>query len=129
MTRNDGGAWEELTSRFTGVPAGTYVSRIEPSWKDSSTFFVTFDNHRKGDFTPYVYATTDAGAYVSVNRGQSWRRFMTGLPTVPVHDLRIHPRDRELVAATHGRGFWIVDIAALEQMTPTVVAADAHLFA
>jgi hypothetical protein len=166
-TRNDGGSWEDLTGRFTGVPAGTYVSRIEPSWRDSSTFYVTFDNHRNGDFTPYVFATndggksfrsiasnlptggpdfvhviredphnadllflgTDVGAYVSVNRGQTWQRFMTGLPTVPVHDLRIHPRDHELIAATHGRAFWVVDIAALEQMTPQVAAADAHLFA
>jgi hypothetical protein len=166
MTRNDGGAWVDLTGRFPGVPAGTYVSRIEPSWRDSSTFYVTFDNHRNGDFTPYVFTTTDGGgtfrsiaanlptggpdfvhviredphnadllfvgtdvgAYVSVNRGRSWHRFMTGLPTVPVHDLRIHPRDRELIAATHGRSFWIVDIAALEQMTPAVLAADAHLF-
>ena len=41
---------------------------------------------------------------------------MTGMPTVPVYDLKIHPRDHELIAATHGRGFWIVDIAPLEQM-------------
>jgi hypothetical protein len=40
---------------------------------------------------------------------------MTGLPTVPVHDLKIHPRDAELVAGTHGRSIWIVDIAPLQQ--------------
>jgi photosystem II stability/assembly factor-like uncharacterized protein len=166
-SRTDGGTWEEWTTRFPGVPAGTYVSRIEPSPFDSMTVFVTFDNHRNGDYKPYVYATTDfgrsfksiasnlprdgvsfthvirqdpvnadilylgtdVGAYVSVNRGQSWQRFMTGLPTVPVHDLRVHPRDHELVAATHGRGIWIVDVNALEQTTPAVVASDAHLFA
>ena len=50
------------------------------------------------------------------------------MPTVPVHDLRIHPRDRELIAATHGRGIWIADISELEEMTPAVLAADAHLF-
>ncbi|HEX9565741.1 MAG TPA: hypothetical protein VF981_17300 [Gemmatimonadaceae bacterium] len=166
ISRNDGGQWEDLTGRFPGVPAGTYVSRIEPSWRDSMTVHVTFDNHRNGDFTPYVFSSsdfgktfrsisanlptggpdfvhviredphnpdllfvgTDVGAFVTVNRGRSWQRFMTGLPTVPVHDLKVHPRDRELVAATHGRAFWIVDIAALEQLTPAVLAADAHLF-
>ncbi len=166
LTRNDGGTWEELTGRFPGVPAGTYVTRIEPSPHDSMTFFVTFDNHRNGDFTPYAYLTTDfgrtfrsivanlprggpdyvhvirqdlvnrnllflgtdVGAYVSANLGQTWQRFMTGLPTVPVHDLRIHPRDHELIAATHGRGIWIVDISALEQVTPQIMAQDAHLF-
>lgn len=166
-SRNDGGTWEELTGRFPGVPAGTYVSRIEPSPHDSLAFFVSFDNHRNGDFTPYLFATsdfgksfrsiaanlptggpdfvhvvrqdlvnrnllfvgTDVGAYVSTNLGQSWQRFMTGLPTVPVHDLKIHPRERELIAATHGRSFWIVDIAPLQQLTETVAAADAHVFA
>jgi hypothetical protein len=53
---------------------------------------------------------------------------MTGLPTVPVHDLRIHPRDRELIAATHGRGIWIVDISALEQINDKVLAEDVHMF-
>jgi photosystem II stability/assembly factor-like uncharacterized protein len=166
LTKNDGGTWEELTSRFSGVPGGTYVSRIEPSPHDSMTFFVTFDNHRNGDYKPYVFKTadfgktftsiasnlptggpdfvhvirqdlvnknllflgTDVGAYVSANGGQSWQRFMTGLPTVPVHDLRIHPRDREIIAATHGRGIWIADISALQQIDEKVLTEDAHLF-
>jgi hypothetical protein len=54
------------------------------------------------------------------------------MPTVPVYDLKIHPRDRELIAATHGRGIWIVDITPLEQMAgdsgTKVVADAAHLF-
>jgi len=167
LSRNDGGAWENLTGRFPGVPAKTWVSRIEPSHFDSATFYVTFDGHRENDFTPYVFVTndfgktfrsiaatlptggpdfvhviredpynrdllfvgTDVGAYVSTDRGASWQRFMTGLPTVPVHDLEIHPRDRELIAATHGRAIWIVDIAPLEQLTPAVAQSTAHLFA
>src|SRR6185437_8280537 len=166
MTWNDGGTWNELTKNVTGVPAGTYVSRIEPSHFDSLTFYVTYDNHRRDDFTPYVVATTDGGktfksiagnlptggpdfayvvredlknrdllfvgtdveAYVSTNRGQSWERFMTGLPTVPVMDLMIHPRDNEIVAATHGRGFWIADIAPLQQWTAQIAAQPVHLF-
>ena len=76
-----------------------------------------------------LYVGTARGVYVSLNRGQNWHRFMTGLPTVPVHDLQIHPRDRELIAATHGRGFWIVDVAPLQQLTPAVLAKNVHLFA
>lgn len=154
MTENDGGAWTELTSRVPGVPAGTYVSRIEPSQFDANRFYVTYDNHRRGDFTPYVYVTndngrtfrsivnnlpkggpdfvhviredtknqdllfvgTDVGVYVSGDRGASWQKFMTGFPNVPVHDLKIHPRDAELIAGTHGRSIWIVDIAPLQQL-------------
>ena len=167
MTENDGGAWTELTSRVSGVPAGTYVSRIEPSHFDMNRFYVTYDNHRRGDFTPYLFvsndggksfqslagglprgaadfvhvvredlrnqdllfAGTDVGAYVSADRGATWQKFMTGLPNVPVHDLVIHPRDAELVAATHGRAFWIVDIAPLQQLKDVSTTVAAHLFA
>jgi hypothetical protein len=165
-TRNDGGAWEEHTKNFPGLPPNAYVSEIEPSPHDSSTWFVTFDNHRVGDFAPYVYKTTDfgrtfasivsnlptggpdfvhvikqdpvnkdllfvgtdVGAFVSSNGGRSWSKFMTGLPTVPVNDLKIHPRDHELIAATHGRGIWIVDIHPLQQLNATIASNDTHLF-
>jgi hypothetical protein len=53
---------------------------------------------------------------------------MSGLATVPVHDLQIHPRDRELIAATHGRSFWIVDVAPLQQANDAVMAASTYLF-
>jgi photosystem II stability/assembly factor-like uncharacterized protein len=166
LSRNDGGTWESLTGRFPGTPAGTWVSRIEPSRFDSATFYVTFDGHRTNDFVPHVYVTTDfgktfksivnnlptggpdfvhviredpfnrdllflgsdVGAYVSRDRGASWQKFMTGLPTVPVHDLKIHPREHELIAGTHGRSIWIVDIAPLEQLADSVLAASSYLF-
>ncbi|HEY3933635.1 MAG TPA: hypothetical protein VGL65_03375 [Gemmatimonadales bacterium] len=63
-----------------------------------------------------LYLGTDVGCYVSVDRGVTWQRFMAALPTVPVYDLKIQPRDRELIAATHGRSIWIVDINALPQL-------------
>ena len=75
-----------------------------------------------------LFVGTDLGVYVSRDRGTTWQPFMTGLPTVPVMDLQIHPRERELIAATHGRSVWIVGIAPLEQLTPTVVTQRAHLF-
>ncbi len=75
-----------------------------------------------------LFVGTDLGVYVSTDRGASWQRFMTGLPTVPVRDLKIQPRDRDLIAATHGRAIWIVNIAALEGLTDKVVADGATLF-
>ncbi|MEX0907120.1 MAG: hypothetical protein WD054_02230, partial [Gemmatimonadota bacterium] len=76
-----------------------------------------------------LFVGTDVGLYASIDQGASWRPFMTGLPTVPVHDLRIHPRDRELIAGTHGRSIWIVDIAPLQQLTPQILAgAEPVLF-
>jgi len=74
-----------------------------------------------------LFVGTSVGAYVSADRGKTWSKFMTGLPTVPVFDLKIHPRDRELIAATHGRGIFIVDVAPLEQMAGKALA-DVTLF-
>src|SRR5439155_1253459 len=75
-----------------------------------------------------LYVGTSTGAYVTLDRGASWQKFMTGLPTVPVYDLKIHPRDRELIAATHGRGFWVVDVAPLQQLNRTIAARPVYLF-
>jgi hypothetical protein len=79
-----------------------------------------------------LFAGTSRAVYTSLDRGQSWHRFMAGMPTVPIYDLQIHPRDRELIAATHGRTFWVVDIAPLEQLAgpagQRVVASSVHLF-
>jgi hypothetical protein len=75
-----------------------------------------------------LFLGSDVAAYVSTDRGASWQRFMTGMPTVPIHDLKIHPRDRELIAATHGRSIWIVDIAPLEEMNTSVMAKPANFF-
>ncbi|MFH1764536.1 MAG: hypothetical protein ABIF09_10130, partial [Gemmatimonadota bacterium] len=75
-----------------------------------------------------LFVGTDLGVFASFDMGGHWQKFMEGLPTVPVHDLKIHPRDRELIAGTHGRSIWIVDIAALQELTAQTAAADVHLF-
>ncbi|MEO7087036.1 MAG: hypothetical protein ABI442_17475, partial [Gemmatimonadaceae bacterium] len=76
-----------------------------------------------------LFVGSSRSAYVSIDRGATWSKFAANLPTVPVFDLQIHPRDHELMAATHGRSLWVVDIAALEQMTPKVIAQSTYLFA
>ena len=75
-----------------------------------------------------LFVGSSRTAYVSIDRGQTWSRLSANLPTVPVFDLQIHPRDHEMIAATHGRSLWVVDIAALEQMTPKVIAQNTYLF-
>jgi hypothetical protein len=166
-TNNDGASWENLTTHFPGLPTDSWVSRIEPSHFDTLTFYVTFEDHRVNDFTPYVYATNDGGktfrsivndlpkdgvadfvhviredpsnrdllfvgtslsVYASIDRGAHWSKFAANLPSVAVYDLKIHPRDHELMAATHGRSLWAVDIVPIEQMTAKTMAAAATLF-
>ncbi len=72
---------------------------------------------------------TEFSCYVSLNGGQSWTRLINNLPPVAVRDLVIHPRDNDLIAATHGRGIWILDdITPLEQLTDEVLASEVCLF-
>lgn len=100
-----------------------------------------------------LFVGTDTGVHVSIDGGKAWTRLKGAplavagggrgggggggaaaarprgvLPTVPVHDLKIHPRDRELIVGTHGRGIWIADISEIEELTPAVRGSDAHLF-
>ncbi|MEO7363052.1 MAG: hypothetical protein ABI120_22150, partial [Gemmatimonadaceae bacterium] len=75
-----------------------------------------------------LFVGSSIGVYASLDRGRTWSKFMSGMPSVPVYDLQIHPRDRELIAATHGRGIWIVDIAPLQQATTAVLASSVNLF-
>jgi hypothetical protein len=74
-----------------------------------------------------LYAGTEFGLFISIDAGNSWHK-QTHLPTVPVHDLVVHPRDRELVIGTHGRSIYIMDVAPLQDITPAVLHAEVHLF-
>jgi len=74
-----------------------------------------------------LYAGTDLGVYASLDRGGSWISLSAGLPTTPVHDLVIHPRDGEMVIGTHGRSVFVLDVRPIQQWT-AAAAADVHLF-
>ncbi len=74
-----------------------------------------------------LYAGTEYGLFVSLDGGATWQR-EPHLPTVAVHDLVVHPRDHELVIATHGRGIYALDVHPLQQATDQVVQAPGHLF-
>jgi photosystem II stability/assembly factor-like uncharacterized protein len=75
-----------------------------------------------------LFAGTETAAYASIDDGAHWVRLMNKMPTVPVADLIVHPRDGDLIAATHGRSFWVMDISPLQELTPSVLSSDAHLF-
>jgi photosystem II stability/assembly factor-like uncharacterized protein len=73
-----------------------------------------------------LFLGTEFGLWVSLDGGAQWARYKGGdLPSVAVRDLAIHPRDHDLVIATHGRGIWIVDdITPLRALTPAVLASE-----
>jgi len=74
-----------------------------------------------------LFVGTEFGLWVSLDGGQQWAQYKGGdLPNVAVCDLAIHPRDHDLVIATHGRGIWIIDdITPLRALTPEALAQDA----
>jgi photosystem II stability/assembly factor-like uncharacterized protein len=75
-----------------------------------------------------LFSGTERSVYVSFDDGDHWQTLRRNLPLVPVHDLAIQEGD--LIAATHGRGFWIMDdISTLRQLTPAIMTSSAHLFA
>ena len=76
-----------------------------------------------------LFAGTEAGLYVSLNRGEDWFKWTHGLPPVPVRDLVLHPRDHDLVIATHGRGAYVLDdIRPLRELARDPRIAEVELF-
>src|SRR5262249_33332787 len=110
-TTDYGVTWTALGG---GLPDGAVVGVVRQSSKNRDLLF----------------AGTELGLYTSFDGGKAWHHLnKTGLPRcVRVDDLAIHPRERELVIGTHGRGVWVMDIAPLEQLTAEALKADAHLF-
>ena len=70
----------------------------------------------------------DLGVWVSIDGAESWHRLRANLPTVPVHDLTIHPRENDLVLGTYGRAVWVGDITLLRQLSAEILAKPFHLF-
>jgi photosystem II stability/assembly factor-like uncharacterized protein len=96
------------------------VNGIRP---DAYVHAVRADPMRRG----LLYAGTQHGVYISYDDGSSWQSLTLNMPDIPIVDLVV--KDNELVAASHGRGFWVLDnIAPLRQVTPRLLASGAHLF-
>ena len=71
----------------------------------------------------------DLGVWVSLDAGGGWARLKANLPTVPVHDLTVHPRENDLVLGTYGRGIFVGDITHLQELSAEVLAKPVHVFA
>jgi photosystem II stability/assembly factor-like uncharacterized protein len=108
-TRDAGKTWQVITN---GLPAEGYAQTIKE------------DPKRPG----LLFAGTERGVFVSFDDGDHWQSLQLNLPVTSMRDLAI--KDNDLIVATHGRGFWVIDdISALRQASDKVAAADAYLFA
>ena len=108
MTTDYGATWKEITK---GI-ANNHFTRV-----------VRADPERKG----LLYAGTETGMYISFDNGSSWTPFQQNLPIVPITDLAI--KDNNLIAATQGRSFWIIDdLTVLHQLNPALEQKAFHLY-
>ena len=103
----------------------TSLSRTIPRSVFSYAHVVREDPVRPG----LLYLGTENALYVSLDDGENWTELRNNLPPAPVHDLTIQSGFNDLVVATYGRGFWIMDdITPLQQLTEEVISSDVHLF-
>ena len=106
-TRDGGRSWQSIAE---GIPDGEFVRVVRE------------DPARPG----LIYAGTETGVYVSPDAGASWQSIQLNLPVAPIHDLLV--KDDDLVAATHGRSFWILDdLTPLHGLTDDATSGDVHL--
>jgi len=168
LTRDGGNNWENVVSRIKDLPKNTWVHQIHASKYDAAEAFVVFDDHRRNNWTPYVYHTnnygkswtrlvneedadafalsivqdpvepkllflgTETGLYVSIDKGESWTKWGKNYPHVPTMDLKIHPREHDLIIGTFGRAAYILDdirpLRALAQEGADLLEENLHVF-
>lgn len=162
VTDNDGETWKTY-KKFPGVPANTYVQDLKASLHDANTVYAVFNNHKQGDFKPYVmvstnrgktwkaiegdlpergsvyslaedhvkpgmlFAGTEFGLHVTLNQGDSWHDLSAGLPTIAVRDVELQRRENDVVLATFGRGFYVLDdYSPLRDFDASVAKAQVY---
>lgn len=166
VTEDGGKNWTKTSvGSIPGVPATAFVNDIRADLFDANTVYVAMDNHKYGDFTPYLlkstnkgktwssissnipqgtmvwrlvqdhvkkdllFAATEFGIYFTINGGGQWTKLEGGVPTISFRDITIQRRENDLVGASFGRGFYILDdITPLRELTNSTLQQDAKLF-
>jgi len=167
VSDDGGGSWRKIeVGRLPGVPPRAFVNDIKADLFDADTVYVALDNHKNGDFKPYLFrsrnrgktwdaiggdlparhlvwrvvqdhvrkellfAGTEFGVFFTVDAGRNWTKLAGGTPTISFRDLAIQRRENDLVGATFGRGFWILDdYSPLREVDEKKLKQPALLFA
>jgi photosystem II stability/assembly factor-like uncharacterized protein len=109
-TTDYGKTWKKIVD---GIPAGHFTRVIRE------------DPNRRG----LLVAGTEFGLYISFDDGENWKPFQLNIPVVPIADIAFHKREQELVIATQGRSFYVMDdVPLLYQLTDSATAGDSKLF-
>ena len=166
VTEDDGANWRKVeVGSMPGVPSTAFVNDIKADKYDENTVYIALDNHKYGDFKPYLLKSTDKGntwrsivnnlpekgmvwrlvqdhvskdllftatefgIYFTVNAGVKWIKIKGGVPTISFRDLAIQESENDLVGASFGRGFYILDdYSFLRELTEEKLKAEANLF-
>ena len=166
VTANGGESWDKIEVRkLPGVPDTAFVNDIRADLYDANTVYVALDNHKYGDYKPYLlkstnrgkswvsiagdlpdkhlvwrivqdhvdkdlmFTATEFGLFFTVDGGRKWVEFSGGVPTVSFRDVTIQRREEDIVAASFGRGFFILDdYTALRDVDNESLDEDALLF-
>ncbi|BFP42986.1 hypothetical protein FGF1_38310 [Flavobacteriaceae bacterium GF1] len=163
ISKDNGENWENITPPAGMSPKLNMINCIDPSPFKKGTAYVAATSYKFGDYTPYLYKTSDYGKtwkiitqgiksnhytrairadkvregllyagtewgmYVSFDDGNSWSPFQLNLPITSIRDL--HVRDNDLIAATHGRSFWMIDdLTPLHQLSDEIANSQFHLY-
>ncbi|WP_435625659.1 WD40/YVTN/BNR-like repeat-containing protein [Flagellimonas sp.] len=164
VTEDGGNSWRKIMlGSIKGVPQRAFVNDVRADLFDANTVYLVLDNHKEGDYKPYLLKSTDKGKswrlmngnlpkelltwrivqdhirpnllfiatefgiYMSNNGGGSWMELNGGLPTISFRDITIQREEDDLVAASFGRGFYVLDdISALRDFDAS--AKETTLF-
>ncbi|MBS1240601.1 MAG: hypothetical protein H6R40_28 [Gemmatimonadetes bacterium] len=108
-TTDYGASWKSIAGN---LPAGQIVRTITEDLKNADV----------------LYLGTETGLWVTLDRGKTWHRVRANLPTVPVYEITLHPRENDMILATHGRAIWVLDDLAPFQQAAQAMAANAFVF-
>ena len=166
VSRDGGESWREIEAGdLPGVPDTAFVNDIKADLFDADTVYVALDNHKYGDFAPYLLKSTDGGRrwrsiandlperhlvwrvvqdhvdpnlmfagtefglFVTIDGGGEWAELTGNAPNISYRDLAIQRRENDLVGATFGRGFWLLDdYTPLRNLDDETLSAEAALF-
>lgn len=166
ISENDGGDWRKIeVGSLPGIPSTAFVDDIKADIFDENTVYICLDNHKYGDYKPYVlksadkgnswtmitiglpdnhltwrivqdhikpelmFLGTEFGLFVTLNGGKEWIKMKAGLPTISFRDLAIQKRENDLVAASFGRGVFVLDdYSPLRNINEEQLAEEAFLF-
>ncbi|MDF1844393.1 MAG: hypothetical protein P1U77_23395 [Rubripirellula sp.] len=164
VSENGGKDWRKI-DRIFDVPEYFFVNDIKADLHDPDTVYACLDDHKTGDYSPYIVKSTDRGRtwelmvsdlpmnhicwrivqdhvdknlfflatefgiYATLNSGGKWFKLGGGLPTISFRDLEIQTRENDLVAASFGRSFYVLDdYSLLRHATEEALAEELHLF-